>query len=158
MNAVDWRRAVLCGLVAGTVWALLSMILVGAFGGDFIAAIAASVPGGAPARVSALSLYSLSVAAGVWVMWLYAVIRPRSSSNLKAGVMAGLAWWTIASLQSLKWIVLLRIPAAAWFPLTASLILCVAATLCGALLYGNAASRPPINSTPDSSTAAASRS
>lgn len=145
MNAVDWRRVVLCGLAAGTVWALLSMILVGALGGDFIAAISDKMAGGAPARAPRLSLYFLSVAAGVWVMWLYAVIRPHSSSNLKAGVMAGLAWWTIASLQSLKWVVLLRIPAAAWLPLATNLILCVAATLIGAQLYGNGHPNMPVD-------------
>jgi|CXWL01.1.fsa_nt_gi hypothetical protein len=158
MNAVDWRRVVLCGLVAGTVWALLSMILVGALGGDFFATISGKVPGGAPTPAPHLSLYFLSVAAGVWGVWLYAVIRPRSSSNLKAGVMAGFAWWTIASLQSLKWVVLLQIPVAAWLPLAASLILCVVATLCGALLYGNAPSNPPLDPVPGSSTPAISRS
>lgn len=141
MQAVDWRRVLLCGLAAGTVWALLSILLVGAVGGDFIAAISDKVPSGTPTRTPHLTIYFLSVAAGVWVMWLYAVIRPRSSSNLKAGVVAGLAWWTIASLQSLKWIALLQIPATAWLPLAANLILCVTATLCGALLYGD--THPP---------------
>jgi len=132
-------------------WTLLSIVLVGIAGDGFFAALSAKVPGGGLTPGTHPSLYFLSIAAGVWATWLYAVIRPHYRSTIRAGVVAGVAWWIIMSLQSMKWVVMLKIPAAAWLPLTANLFLCVAATLCGAGLYGNVPARPPFNSTPDRS-------
>jgi len=148
MHANDWRRIVLCGFVAGTVSTLLSIVLVAAFGGELFAAIAERRPGG-PAPGADPWLYLLGVAAGVWAMWLYAVIRPRSDSTVKTGVVVGLAWWTLASLQSLKWVVLLNIPASAWLPLLANAALTIAATVIGALLYEAAPPYQSFQATPD---------
>jgi len=139
MHTMDWRRIALCGLVAGAAWTLMSIVLVSVGGGDFFAAISERMDGAPPAD-SHLTLYLLSVAAGVWVMWVYASIRPQIDSNVRAAVVAGLAWWIIASLQSLKWVVLLDIPTTAWLPLIANAVSSVIATVIGGLLY--AASSP----------------
>ena len=98
--------------------------------------VVTAAAGGVPA--TGPLLYILTVAGGVWATWLYSVIRPASTSGVKAGVIAGLAWWVIASLQSLKWIALLGIPNTAWLPLTANVLLCIVAVLIGGYLYGHA--------------------
>ncbi len=135
MHRFDWRRVVLCGLTAGTIWTLLSMLVVGMGGGDFFAALSGQRTG-VPVVRSGLPLYLLSVSAGIGVMVLYALIRPQLASTVWAGLTAGLMWWGIASLQSLKWVILLTLPASVWLPLTSSVIPFVLATLIGARLYG----------------------
>jgi len=135
MLRVDWRRIVLCGFIAGAVWTLMSIVVVSVGGGDFFAAISERMAG-APVVGSHLALYLLSVAAGVWVMWLYVLIRPQINSNVRAAVVAGLAWWIIASLQSLKWVVVLDIPTTTWLPLISNGASSVMATIIGAMLYG----------------------
>lgn len=135
MHGFNWRRVVLCGFIAGTIWTLLSILVVSAVGGDFFAALSGQRVG-VPVVQSNLPLYLLSVSAGIGVMALYVLIRPQLASNGGAAVTAGLVWWGIASLQSLKWVVILALPAAVWLPLTSSVIPFVLATLIGARLYG----------------------
>jgi hypothetical protein len=141
MHIVDWRRLVLCGLIAGTVSTLLSIAVVSVGGGDLFAAVSERL-GGAPVASSSLTLYLLSLAAGVWVMWVYALIRPQLRSDVQAAFIAGLMWWVIASLQSLKWVAVLGLPIRAWAPVTASAVSSVVATAVGAKLYAMVRSQP----------------
>ena len=149
MNALNWPRIVLCGLVTGVAFTVMSVVLVGLFGADFLAAVSKSAVAGAGAPRTGFAVYILTVAAGVWAMWLYSVIRPASASNVKAGVAVGLAWWAISSLQSLKWIVLLGVPASAWLPLTGNAALCIVAASIGAALFGAVQPNQPLHATPD---------
>lgn len=148
MHTVDWRRIVLCGLIAGTVWTLLSIAVVSVAGADLFAAVSERL-GGAPVGPSGLTLYLLSLAAGVWVMWVYALIRPQLRSDVRAALVAGLMWWVIASLQSLKWMAVLGLPIRAWAPLTASAVSSVVATVVGATLYAMVRSQPRAPARPE---------
>jgi len=136
MNTRNWPRIVLCGLVTGGAFTVMSVVLLGVLGGDFLAAVSETAVAGTGPPKTGPELYFLTVAAGVWAMWLYSVIRPGRASNIRASVVVGLAWWVIASLQSLKWVVLLGIPSAAWLPLTLNAVLCIVAASIGGFLYG----------------------
>lgn len=96
MSSLDWPRIVLCGTVAGVVFTLLTMLLVGSFGGEFLAVAGAH----------------------------------------GAAVAVGIAWWMIAGIQSLKWVLLLGIPLSACLPLAANLVPAVIAVFVGAALFG----------------------
>jgi hypothetical protein len=131
MNSLNWPRIFLCGFVTGVVFALLSAVLIGLVGEDFLAAV------GAPDRPRrGPGLYFAAAAAGIWAMWLYAAIRPRFPGNLGAVIAVGFAWWILAGLQSLKWILLLGIPSSAWLPLSLNLGPILIAIYAGSLLYG----------------------
>ncbi len=131
----------MCGFVTGVVFALLSAVLIGIVGDDFLAAV------GAHGRVRAgPGLFFAAIAAGIWAMWLYVAIRPRFSGNLGAVAAVGFAWWTIACLQSLKWVLLLGIPTSAWLPLSLNLGSTLVAVYVGSVLIGSG--RPPGDSIP----------
>jgi len=142
MNPSHWLRVVLCGSIAGVAFALMSAVLVGVWGSEFLSAVYRSATARDGASTTGPLLYILTVAGGVWAMWLYSVIRPGSASSVKAGVIVGLAWWVIASLQSLKWIALLDIPNTAWLPLTANVLVYMVAALIGGYLYSGAQRSP----------------
>jgi hypothetical protein len=133
MKPIGWARVLLCGLVAGGAWNLMSMILVGAVGNEFLASV--SEQSGRPVQGDGPLLFALGIAAGVWATWLFAAIRPRHRSTLGAAAVAAFAWWSLASLQSLKWIALLGVPLHAWMPLAANALTCLAAVAMGAFLY-----------------------
>ena len=147
MNALNWARILLCGLVTGVAFTVMSVVLLGLLGDAFLAAVSDSAVAGIGAPRTGPALYLLTVAAGVWAMWLYSVVRPRSSSNIRAGVAVGLAWWVIASLQSLKWVALLGIPRVAWLPLGLNAALCIVAASIGAFLYGAVQPNQPFQAT-----------
>ncbi len=69
-------------------------------------------------------------------MWLYAVVRPLFTTTFRAVITVGLAWWVLASVQSVKWILLLDIPIGACLPLAANLIPTVIAVYVGAVVFG----------------------
>ena len=143
MRKLNWPRIVLCGFVTGVVYALMAAVLVGAFGSEFLAAASARAAGGA--AKTGLGVYGATVAAGMWAMWLHAVLRPWFAKRFAAAAVAGLAWWLGATLQSLKWTFLLGIPASAWLPLAASAVPSIAAVLVGAALFGDAQPGPQMS-------------
>jgi hypothetical protein len=145
MRFPNWPRIVLCGMVAGVVFTLLTMLLVGAFGGEFLAVAGAHAEAGDAAIKTGPGLYLATVAAGIWAMWLYTVLRPRFSNNLGAVIAAGVAWWVIASIQSLKWVLLLGIPLSACLPLAANLVPTVIAVFVGATLFGSVQPNQPLH-------------
>jgi hypothetical protein len=48
-------------------------------------------------------LLAVDLMMGIWAMWLYSAIAPRYGAGPKTAAIAGVAWWTIKSLQSAKW-------------------------------------------------------
>jgi Na+-translocating ferredoxin:NAD+ oxidoreductase RnfD subunit len=80
-------------------------------------------------------------------MWLYAVVRPQFSNNLGAVIAVSLAWWFVASLQSLKWVLLLDIPLSACLPLAWNSVPTVIAVFIGSTLFGSVQSNKPLEST-----------
>ena len=135
MEKTNWARSFLCGLVAGVVWTLLSMVLLGFVGDDFLAAVRVGRQHGSSSG-SYLFLHFSNLAAGVWAMWLYTAIRPRWGSGPQTAVRAGVAWWVIVSMQSAKWVALISVPPAVTLaPLAATLPAILVATLAGVWLY-----------------------
>jgi hypothetical protein len=140
-------RIVLCGLVAGVLWHLLSAMVLGALAPDVMPALrgAAIHPGR-----SGAFYYAIDVAMGIWAVWLYASIAPRYGAGVRTAAVAGLAWWTLRGLQSAKWAGLgLLAPDTSYAPLAAgSLLAALVAALAGARLYDatageETASAPP---------------
>jgi hypothetical protein len=156
MSTLNWPRIILCGLVAGVVFTLLSAVLVGASGSEFLAAAGGHASAGDGSTKTGPVLYSATISAGVWAVWLYAVVRPRYSNNVSAVIIVSFAWWIIASIQSLKWILLLGIPLSAWLPLAANLVPTVIAVFVGSALLGAVQPSQPLHPTPTATEAPAS--
>ena len=139
-TVVNWVRVFLCGLVAGTVWHLLSTIVLALVGRDFLEAVHG---GRLYAPRDALFFFTIDLAMGIWAMWLYAAIRPRRGSGPKTAAVTGFAWWFIKSLQSAKWVGLGFVPLNVTPTLlAATLPLPIVAVLVGAWLYEKQASSP----------------
>jgi hypothetical protein len=132
MGKINWTRVFLCGLVAGGVWTVLSATLVTLVGQELLTALTGDRP--ISARVHVF-LFVSDLAAGIWAMWLYAAIRPRYGAGPKTAVVAGLAWWTIATMQSGKWVALLDLAPKLVAPLGTNLAVIVVAALIGAWPY-----------------------
>lgn len=144
MNSQTWFRIILCGFVVGVTFTLLTAVLVGTVGGEFLAAVGAHAAAQGDSTNTGPGLYFATVAAGLWVMWLYAVVRPRVASTPGAVIRVSLAWWFIASLQSLKWVLLLDIPLSACLPLAWNFVPTVIAVSIGSGLFGRVHSKGPV--------------
>ena len=70
MGAKPWARTLACGFICGIVWALLGAVLVGIVGGEFLAAASRGHLSALTSQDHAL-MFGLTVAAGLWAMWLY---------------------------------------------------------------------------------------
>jgi len=100
LGRINWVRVLLCGLVAGLLWNLLSLTLLVLLGGDLLNA----VPRLSESSLG-LRLFPLLVnfAMGIWAMWLYAAIRPRYGPGPKTAARAGFAWWALYCLAKANW-------------------------------------------------------
>jgi len=119
------------GLVAGLAWSLLTLPILVLFGGEIIDAVPRPLV--TPAR---LGSFSLNVVAGIWAMWLYAVLRTLYGPGPKTAAMAGFSWWLIATIATWQWteIGLLRFNGLLGL-IVASLPILVVITTFGAWLY-----------------------
>jgi hypothetical protein len=125
-------RIVLSGAIAGVVWFLLSATLLELFAGDLLAAVARA---GQPAA-GGVFFFAVDLAMGVWAVWIYAAIRAGTRTWRGAALATALAWWSMKTLESAKWVGLGLIPVAAVpAPLATSLVSALLATAAGTLLY-----------------------
>lgn len=143
MSKIDWKRVVLCGLITGAVWTVLSVIVLALVGDAFIL----SSTGKSLAslgRSQHFLLFFSNFAAGILVLWFYASVRAQYGAGFKSVLVAGLAWWGIATLQSLKWLVMSVVPtgevwsaqiAALFTVLFLNLIAILFSTYVGAWIY-----------------------
>ena len=67
---------------------------------DLLLAVKQSAPH--PKRGGAF-FFAVDLLMGIWAMWLYSTITPRYGEGPRTAVIAGVAWWSIKSLQSAKW-------------------------------------------------------
>lgn len=97
MDAINWKRTVVAGLVTGAVLNVGEFVvepLMGPQMEDFFKRLGLSVPGEAamlPLAISALAL-------GVLSIWLYAAILPRYGAGLMTATIAGAAVWALSCL------------------------------------------------------------
>ena len=131
---MSWARVVVCGIVAGAVWTLLSVTLLALVGGEF----ASSIPGGLQELTGSahMALLAANLVAGVWAIWLYVFVRARNGPGLRSILVTGLGWWAIVSLQSAKWLLILGVAvSAALGLLTATLVAILISTFVGVWTY-----------------------
>ncbi len=133
MPRTNWIRIVLCGTIAGVVWFLLSTTFLALFAQGLVTAVQA---GGPYPQMSGGFFFGVDLLMGVWAVWLYSAIEPRYGAGVKTAAIAGVAWWSIKSLQSAKWVGLGFLPAeVVLVPLATTAIAAIAASLVGAWLY-----------------------
>lgn len=90
-------RIFVCGLTAGTVSAVALVALI-LFGGEFYGVVEAA-RGRIPAWIPSLG----HLASGIWIIWLYAAIRPKYGPGPKTALAAAFALWIIGFLASAGW-------------------------------------------------------
>lgn len=135
MSRVNYPRVVVCGVVSGVVWTVLSSLVTAFLGKNFVAA----VPGGRLSKPSGslvAFLLIVNLVMGIWAMWLYAAIRPRYGPGPKTAIIAGFSWWLISSCIDATWSSFGFVPPVAVLPASvASLPALIIAALAGAWLY-----------------------
>ncbi|HUQ49901.1 MAG TPA: hypothetical protein VM056_04225 [Terriglobales bacterium] len=100
MGNITWSRVVLCGVITGLIYTLLSMVILTFLGAELATAAPKTAT---PSRGLLLYSFAVSLAMGVWAMWLYAAIRPRFGPGPRTAVIAGCAWWVMYCLSKANW-------------------------------------------------------
>ena len=133
MRGTNWIRVVLCGCIAGVVWYLLSALFLSLFAQDLLTFVQR---GGPYPRWGGPMFFAIDLMMGIWAMWLYSAIAPQYGARPTTAAVAGVAWWTIKSLQSAKWAGIGFIPQqVVLIPLATTLVAVIVASLVGAWLY-----------------------
>ena len=101
MRSPNWLRIALCGFVTGVICHLLSVASLAILAPDFYPSVRQTAP--YPSQGGAF-FFAIDVLMGVWAVWLYSSIAPRYGEKLSAAAMAAVAWWTLKTLQSAKWV------------------------------------------------------
>ena len=122
MGKMNWKRVIVCGLLAGVVWTVLSAISTWFLGAAFNAAVGGNKVFAPSAGLFAF-LLTLNLLGGIWAMWRYAAIRPRYGPGAKTAVLVGFAWWFVSSLADWTWGSLGFVPVTAFIWLSAVAIL-----------------------------------
>ena len=140
MSKVNWSRVVLGGLVAGLVFNVVDYLMNMLFAGPWAEAMKAL---GKSAQMSpgVIAWFVVSdFLMGIFMLWLYASIRPRYGAGPKTAVIAGVAIWVLGLLISASFV------AMDLFPLRLELIsngigliLMPLGTVAGAAIYKEAA-------------------
>ena len=98
MGKINLQRVILGGLVAGVVLNVFDFVLYGVvFKDDYNAALQAL---GKPAMADSMVMWfvALDFLFGIFLVWLYAAIRPRFGAGPGTAVKAGLAMWVLFGL------------------------------------------------------------
>jgi hypothetical protein len=128
-----WLRILVVGLIAGFVWYLSSSLLLSLFARPFLAWVTVTDP---TVRWSGGAFLAIDLLMGVWVVGLYAALSAGGRNRTLAAAGAGLAWWSMKTLQSAKWAGLGLIPhQVVLTPLLTSLAAAMVATGVGAWLF-----------------------
>lgn len=138
MGKINWGRVLLCGLVAGVVWGAIAtpVLLVVGVGQDFLAAIPIGNPF-SPLQPGLVAFYGLMwFVLGVWMMWLYAAIRPRYGPGPKTAAIAGLATAVFGVMTDAVWVSMGVVPVSvAVGPVAAAVPILIVSAMAGAWLY-----------------------
>ena len=98
MGKINLKGVIIGGLVAGVVLNVFDFVLFGVVLKDQMAAMMQAM--GKPAVSSGQMMYFtfLDFLFGIFIVWLYAAIRPRFGAGPGTAVKAGLAAWVVAGL------------------------------------------------------------
>ncbi len=131
MNRINWGRVVAGGLLAGVVLNLLDWLVNGVWLRDAWAVALQALPNAPATMGGAIAWFvATDLLYGVFLVWLYAAIRPRYGPGPKTALYAGLATWiAVACLHAvgeapvqllpLKLYLLTTLAALGFFPLAA---------------------------------------
>jgi len=98
MGKINLQKVVIGGLVAGVVLSLVDYVLYGVVLKDQMAA-AMTALGKQPMTNAQMPWFvGLDFVAGIFLVWLYAAVRPRFGPGPGTAVKAGLAMWFVAGL------------------------------------------------------------
>ena len=98
MGKINLQKVIVGGLIAGLVLNVFDFLVYGVWlKNDMNAAMVAL---GKPAMTTNMILWFvfLDFLFGIWLVWLYAAIRPRFGAGPRTAVMAGVAMWVLFGL------------------------------------------------------------
>jgi hypothetical protein len=138
MQKINMARVILAGLVAGIVGNLIGFLIDGLLlGSQWTTALSAlNKPEFSTNQIVGFNL--LGLANGIFLMWLYAAIRPRYGSGPKTAIFAGLLIWVIGILipnVAFMGIIGLFPPNLIVATTLANMLTSIVAALAGAALY-----------------------
>src|SRR6266576_2586975 len=100
MGKINLQKVIVGGLIAGVVLNIVDFVLFGVVLKDQMAAAMTSLNRPAMTNAQVPWFVFLDFVAGVFLVWLYAAIRPRFGAGPGTAVRAGLAGWFLAGLLS----------------------------------------------------------
>jgi len=98
MGKINMMKVVVGGLIAGVVLNIIDGVLFGYVLKDQMAAAMASINRPAMTNAQIPWFVLLDFVAGVFLVWLYAAVRPRFGAGPATAAKAGLAGWFLAGL------------------------------------------------------------
>ena len=136
MGKINWGRVFLCGLVTGVVWGAIATPVSLVVAQDFLAAIPIGNPF-SPLQPGLVAFFGLLwFVMGVWMMWLYAAIRPRYGPGPKTAAIAGLATAVFGLFADAVWVSMGVVPVdVVVAPIAAAVPILIVSAMAGAWLY-----------------------
>jgi len=98
MGKINMQKVLIGGLIAGVVLNVVDSVLFGVLLKDQMAAAMASINRPAMTNAQIPWFVFLDFVAGVFLVWLYAAIRPRYGAGPATAAKAGVAAWFLGSL------------------------------------------------------------
>ena len=98
MGKIDMKSLVIGGLIAGVVLNVVDFVMFGIILKDDMAAAMAALNRPPMTNAQIPWFVFLDFVAGVFLVWLYAAIRPRFGAGPGTAVKAGIAGWFVGSL------------------------------------------------------------
>jgi len=140
MGKINWGRVVLCGLVTGgLVMAITTPVFYLAFDeSEYMRAMRTARVAAHPHFEPILVAAPMNFLAGIWVLWIYAAIRPRYGPGPRTAMVAGLAGWFAVAILEVELASLLLLPisfSGLAVPLGVALPAMVVAAMVGAWQY-----------------------
>ena len=140
VGKINWGRVVLCGLLTGGVCMALTapIFLLALCETEYVQALHAARTAAHPRFDPLVVATPLNFVAGIWIMWLYAAIRPRYGPGPRTAAVAGLAGWLAVAIIEVELALLLLLPISLGglaVPLGVALPAMIAAAVVGAWQY-----------------------
>jgi hypothetical protein len=102
MGKINMQKVIIGGLIAGVVLNVIDVLVFGLLLSDQMAAAMAALNKPAPSNAQIPWFVFLDFVCGVFLVWLYAAIRPRFGAGPGTAVKAGLiAWFAIGFINAM---------------------------------------------------------